>query len=125
MSSSQSRNEAALDGQYSFIGEPQVDARGDDEPILPTNEDVPIDQQEALDAEPSASNTVVAQLTLISDDVTAVESRDKEVSALGGCRLRKRGRCYQSPYVEFPLKKKKVAFDTFADAVLVIFQLLV
>ena len=38
-----------------------------------------------------------------------------------GRRLRKRGRCYQSPYAEFPLKKKKVAFDLLepVDAVLV------
>ena len=37
MSSSQPRTEATLD-EHSYI-EPQVDARGDDEPILPTNED--------------------------------------------------------------------------------------
>ena len=94
MSSSQVRNEEALGEQHSTIGEPQVDARGDDEPTLPTNEDAPIDQQEAPDVEPSVSNTVVIPLTPIFDGVTAVESRDKEVFAPGGCRLRKRGRCY-------------------------------
>ena len=44
------------------------------------------------------------------------------MSALAGRRLRKRGRCYRSPYVEFPLKKKRAAsFDPFepADADLV------
>ena len=63
----------------------------------------------------------MAPLTLIFDGVTTVESRDAEVSAPEGRRLRKRGRCYQSPSVEFPLKKKKAAFDPFelADAILV------
>ena len=51
MSSSQPRIEEALD-EHSSNGEPQVDACGDDEPILPTNEDAPIEQQKALDAEP-------------------------------------------------------------------------
>ena len=63
----------------------------------------------------------MAPLTLIFDGVTTVESGDEEVYALGGNRLIKKGRCYQSPYVEFPLKKKKAAFDPFelADATLV------
>ena len=52
-------------------------------------------------------------LTLIFDGVTAVESGDDEVIAPEGRRLRKSGRCYQSPYVEFLLKKKKAAFDPF------------
>ena len=38
MSSSQPRNEEALDEQHSSIGEPRVDARRGDEPILPTNQ---------------------------------------------------------------------------------------
>ena len=117
MSSSQPRNEEALDEQHSSIGEPRVDARRGDEPILPTNQS----QQQDADAQPSASNTVVTPLTPIFDGVTAVESGDDEVIAPEGRRLRKRGRCYQSPYVEFPLKKKKAAFDPFepADAALV------
>ena len=111
MSSSQPRNGKALDEQHSSIGEPQVNARVDDEPKLPTNEDNPIDQHEAPDAEPSASKTVVTPLTPIFDGVTAIESGDDEVISPEGRRLRKRGRCYQSPYVEFALKKKKAAFD--------------
>ena len=55
-------------------------------------------------------------LTPIFDGVTAVESGDEEVSMPGERRHRKRGRCYQSPYVEFPLKKKKAAFDSFEMA---------
>ena len=93
MSSSQPRNEEALDEQHSSIGEPRVDARRGDEPILPTNQS----QQQAADAQPSASNTVVTPLTPIFDGVTAVESGDDEVIAPKGRRLRKRGRYCQSP----------------------------
>ena len=90
-SSYQPRTEEELDEHSSNV-EPQVDGRGDYEPILPTNEDASIDQQKAPDVEPSARNTVVTPLTLIFDSVTAIESRDEEVSAPGGRRLRKRGR---------------------------------
>ena len=89
--------------------------------MLVENEHAPVDQQEAPDAEPSASNIVVTPLTPIFDGVTVVESIDEEVFAPGGRRLRKRCRCYQSPCVEFPLKKKKTTFDPFelANAALV------
>ena len=93
MSSSQSRNEEALDEQHSSNGEPQVDARRGDEPIPSTNEDQP----KAPDAQPCVSNTVVTPLTSIFDGVTAVESGDDEVIAPKGRRLRKRGRYCQSP----------------------------
>ena len=55
-------------------------------------------------------------LTTIFDGVTAFEGGNDEVIAPEGRRLRNRGRCYQSPYVEFPRKKKKAVFDSFEPA---------
>ena len=39
MSSTQPRNEEAVDEQHSSIGEPRVDDRPGDEPKLPTNQE--------------------------------------------------------------------------------------
>ena len=54
------------------VTKPNVDAREDDEPILPTNEDAEFEQQKAPNAELSTSDTVLILLTLIFDGVTAV-----------------------------------------------------